>query len=432
MSQQAPPENPEISRQVVPPSGFARIRIGEAKKAITGVGTFLPVNSLVWAVMYAVFTVLITILVAALVLLPILFFGEDRPASAKGYLDAITWGWLALNGVPPKLGSATITLIPWGLAAIPWALMFRASKSYAARNPLTVRWHVIGGSVMLIIYVSSVVAAAHFTTSLSVSFAELWALVVSIAIGATAITIGILSGAHAHLSQRIPLLVLFVARRGAGAALAFLGVASIALAIRMLVNFGSAKDLFMGLDPGWSGILGLGALTLGYLPVMIVWSASYMLGAGFSIGPDVNVSPFISVTAPTQLPPFPPLIAIPETAGALVWLLPVVVVAIGLLWGVGISRSLKKESVLIRMVLGFAIALVGAVIMYFVSLLSLGNLGDVRLVGLGPDPLLVASLFWILLSVGITPAAVLPEKAFTRNRESKISSVPQPEEVGSQ
>ena len=157
-----------------------------------------------------------------------------------------------------------------------------------------------------------------------------------------------------------------------------------------------------------------------------MWSAAYIVGAGFSIGPDVTVSPFIPVTAPTQLPPFPPLVAIPETAGALVWLLPLVVIVIGVLWGVGISKSLGKESALIRLVIGFAVAFVGAVIFSGLALISLGNLGDVRLVSLGPDPLLSASLFWILLAVGITPTAVLPAKTFVRNRQAKIAIVPEP------
>ena len=378
-----------------------------------------------WSILYVGSIILVTVLIAALVLLPILVFGGERPASVKGYLDAITWGWLALNGVPPKLGSATITLVPWGLAVIPWALLFRAGRSFSRRNVHGVRWQVVAGAIMVVMYVVSVVAAAHLTTSINVSFGTGWALIVSVVLGVSAVSIGILRGADVHLELRIPALLLFVARRGAASVLALLGLAAILLALRLLVNFGSAMDLFVGLNPGWSGILGIIALTLGYLPVLVVWSAAYVVGAGFSIGPDVMVSPFIPVTAPTQLPPFPPLVAIPETAGALAWLLPVLIVAIGVIWGVGISKSLAKESALIRMVIGFAIALVGAVIFAGLALLSLGDLGDVRLVALGPDPVLSASLFWILLAVGITPTAVLPAKTFTRDRRSTIAIVPE-------
>jgi len=403
----------------------SRLQLSDARTRMSGFADSAAVSSIVWPILYALSVILVTIAVTALILLPTLVFGGDRPASVKGYLDAITWGWLALNGVPPKLGLATITLIPWGLALIPWALLFRAGRTFSLRNTHGARWHAIGGATIVVIYVGAIVAAAHFTTSINVSFSDWWALIVSATMGVSAVSIGILRGAHTHLGTRIPTLAVFVARRGLGVVLALLGLAAILLALRLLVNFGSAADLFVRLNPGWSGILAILALTLGYLPVLVVWSAAYVVGAGFSIGPDVMVSPFIPVTAPTQLPPFPPLVAIPETAGALVWLLPMLVIVIGVLWGVGISKSLRKESALIRLVIGFAIAFVGAVIFFGLASLSLGNLGDVRLVGLGPDPVLSASLLWILLAVGIIPTSILPAKTFTRGRRSKIAVVPE-------
>lgn len=426
VSQQAPPETGTPAQEAEESAPRSLRELGKARDRIMGFTGSPAVSSITWSIIFCFSVILVTVALVSIILLPTLLFGGDRPASVKGYLDAITWGWLALNGVPPKLGSATITLIPWGLAIIPWVLLCRAGRSFSLRTIHGVRWRVIGGVIMVVIYVGAIVAAAHFTTSINVSFGDWWALIVSVAMGVSAVTVGILSGADTQLGSRIPALAVFVLRRGVGAVVALMGVAAILLALRLLVNFGSAMDLFMGLNPGWSGILAMLALTIGYLPVLVVWSAAYIVGAGFSIGPDVTVSPFIPVTAPTQLPPFPPLVAIPETAGALVWLLPLVVIVIGVLWGVGISKSLGKESALIRLVIGFAVAFVGAVIFYGLALISLGNLGDVRLVSLGPDPLLSASLFWILLAVGITPTAVLPAKTFVRNRQAKIAIVPEP------
>jgi len=395
-----------------------------ARKRVSGITESGALNALTWAILYILRVIAVTLCVVAVVLLPILIFGGERPTSIKGYVDSITWGWLTLNGVPPKLGSATITLIPWGLAVIPWALLFRAGRSFSLRTNHANRWRVIGAVIMVMTYVASITAAAHLTTSINVSFSSSWALIVSVLMGVSAISIGVLRGGSVHFAAPIPPLALFVARRGAGVILTLMGVAAILLSVRLLTNYSSVVDLFTGLNPGWSGILGLLALTLGYLPVLIVWSAAYIVGAGFSIGPDVMVSPFIPVTAPTQLPPFPPLVAIPETAGAVAWALPVLVVVIGILCGVGISKSLCKENALIRMLMGFAIAFVAATIFYFLAVLSLGNLGDVRLVALGPDPLLSASLLWILLAVGITPTAVLPARAFTRSQRPRISIVP--------
>ena len=424
VTQPAPPETPMPVDQINGNPAPSRLNLDMARMRLTEVTSSAAVTSITWAIFYVLSVILVTVFITAIVLLPSLLFGGDRPVSVKWYLDAITWGWLVMNGVPPKLGSATITLIPWGLAVIPWALLFRAGRSFSARTAHGVRWYMLGGSIMVVIYVVAISAAARFTTSINVSFSDSWALIVSVSMGVSAILIGIIRGAPIYFGARIPPLVLFVVRRGAGVVLALLGLAAILLALRLLINFNSAMDLFVGLSPGWSGILGIIALSLGYLPVLVVWSAAYIVGAGFSIGPDVMVSPFIPVTAPTQLPPFPPLVAIPETAGALAWTLPALVIVIGVLWGAGISRGLRKESALIRMLVGFAIAFVGSAIFYCLALLSLGNLGDVRLVALGPDPLLSASLLWILLASGITPTAVLPTKMFTRVRRPSISIVP--------
>lgn len=426
MSQQAPPETGTPAQKVDECAPRSRPGLVKARDRMMGLTSQPAVSSITWSIMFCFSVILLTVALASLILLPTLVFGGDRPASVMGYLDAITWGWLATNGVPPKLGSATITLIPWGLAVIPWALLFRASRSFSLRTTQGARWRVVGGIVMVLFYVGAIAAAAHFTTSISVSFSGWWALGVSVAMGVSAVTAGILSGADTQLGSKIPPLMVFVLRKGVGAVAALVGVAAILLALRLLVNFAAAMDLFTGLNPGWSGILAMLALTLGYIPLLVVWSAAYIVGAGFSIGPDVMVSPFIPVTAPTQLPPFPPLVAIPETAGALVWLLPLLVIVIGILWGIGISRSLDKESTLIRLIIGVAVALVAAIIFFGLALISLGNLGDVRLVSLGPDPLLASSLFWILLTIGITPTAVLPAKTFVRNRQVKIAVVPEP------
>ena len=431
MSQQAPPETVNPADEASGPSSRSRHGLGAARDRLKGFSDSAALVSIVWSIISIFSVILVTVALVCVILMPTLLFTGERPAGLTGYLDAVTWGWLLINGVPPKLGSATITLIPWGLAIIPWALLFRAGRSVSLRIAHGVLWRVIGGAIMVLIYVGAIVTSAHFTTSVNVSFGVGWALIVSVAMGVSAVTAGISRGAGVQLGTTIPTLAVFVLRWGFSAVAALMGIAAITLALRLLVNFGGAMDLFMGLNPGWSGILALLALTIGYLPVLLVWSAAYVVGAGFSIGPDVMVSPFIPVTAPTQLPPFPPLVAIPETAGALVWLLPALVLVIGVLWGIGISKSLSKESAMIRMVIGFAVAFVAAVIFYGLALLSFGNLGDVRLVSLGPDPLLSASLLWILLSVGIAATSGLPAKTFMRNRQAKIVIVPDtdPEEV---
>ena len=315
MSKQLLPDTQAAGEPTEHPGQRRWSNLDGARKRASGITESGALNALTWAILYILRVIAVTLCVVAVVLLPILIFGGERPTSIKGYVDSITWGWLTLNGVPPKLGSATITLIPWGLAVIPWALLFRAGRSFSLRTNHANRWRVIGAVIMVMTYVASITAAAHLTTSINVSFSSSWALIVSVLMGVSAISIGVLRGGSVHFAAPIPPLALFVARRGAGVILTLMGVAAILLSVRLLTNYSSVVDIFNGLNPGWSGILGLLALTLGYLPVLIVWSAAYIVGAGFSIGPDVMVSPFIPVTAPNSASSVPPTCCDPGNSG---------------------------------------------------------------------------------------------------------------------
>ena len=84
---------------------------------------------------------------------------------------------------------------------------------------------------------------------------------------------------------------------------------------------------------------------------MVAWAAAYLVGAGVVIGPAVVVSPFIPVTAPTALPPFPLLAALPQTASPLAWALPLAGILAGVLVGLSIARRARAESRLHRLAL---------------------------------------------------------------------------------
>ena len=71
------------------------------------------------------------------------------------------------------------------------------------------------------------------------------------------------------------------------------------------VEYGDATNMLQ--IPLWP-FFGLLALGIAYTPVMAIWGASYAMGAGVVIGPAITVSPFIAVTAPATLPPFPLLV----------------------------------------------------------------------------------------------------------------------------
>jgi hypothetical protein len=182
----------------------------------------------------------------------------------------------------------------------------------------------------------------------------------------------------------------------------------VAGAAALLVRVDDAITMSQALHAGVWGGLGLLLLGLAYVPVAIVWATSYVIGAGFVIGPAVTVSPFIPVTAPTQLPPFPLLAAVPQTATPIAWALPALGVVAGVVVGVVIARSCRQESRLARLVLAVASAAVSGLLLMVVSYLGDGALGDVRLTQLGPSPSTVGVLAFVLVLLGAVPSAVAP------------------------
>jgi len=133
VSQQAPPAVPVPVDHVDEKPLGSRLNVSRAWTRISGVTGSAVAGSITWPIIYVGSVILVLVLVAALVLLPILVFGGERPASVKGYLDAITRGWLALNGVPPKLGFGDHHLDPLGPGRYPVDITFS-------------RWEVVGGA----------------------------------------------------------------------------------------------------------------------------------------------------------------------------------------------------------------------------------------------------------------------------------------------
>ncbi len=371
--------------------------------------------------LFAVRSAIILLALTVIVVTPVVLADSGVVFSAQAIGESGVWAFLLVNGVPPRLGAATFTLIPWGLVVLPWWINYVAARSLTTRYRNRRGETIASIATLIVVYVGIVVIAAIFVESINVSFSIVSSiLIVSVVITTAALTAMI--KIHPH-SIPLPTLIVFMLRRAGAALFALFGVGAFIVALLFLVNFAEVLMLFNQLNPGFSGFLALTLLSIGYLPVLTVWAISYLVGAGFAIGPDVIVSPFIPVTAPTQLPPFPLLAVLPEQSGAIAWLLPLLVVIIGVIWGIGISLRLAGESVLIRLVIAVGVSGLAALFVMALAALSLGDLGDVRLVDLGPTPTLVGSLTCLLLVIGMTPTAMVPARVFNRKRRPNISVV---------
>ena len=208
-------------------------------------------------------------------------------------------------------------------------------------------------------------------------------------------------------SRRTPMVVRVMVRASLIGFVSLVGLSTFVLAVAAATSFTEITALMTSLEPTAMDVVVLAFLTLGYLPTMIAWALSYAVGAGVALGPDVLLSPFISTVPPTLLPTFPPLAALPQTAGPVSWALPALAVLAGALIGLAISRWAAREGPLIRVALALLSVGLAALWVYAFLWLGTGSLGDGRLEQLGPDAGLGALLAGVGMVIGALPTSVL-------------------------
>jgi hypothetical protein len=334
------------------------------------------------------------------------------PGTLAEALEVGTRLWLLSNGVSASLAGTAITVVPWGATAL---IAFMLSR-FAALASRQVRIDQTAGPaaitvVLLAAYLVPVVAVAVWRGE-PWHAPEHWAAVIAVLAGAAAVGSsravgGALTDGWPNWARALPRalvcaqLTLFVA----GAAV---------LSTGLIVHLDRVSDLHAGLDPGIGGGIALLLAQLSVAPNAVVWAAAYALGAGFLLGSGSVVAP--AGTELGMLPGVPLLGALPSAG-------PGATVELGWL-GAGVLAGAVAAWVAVRarpairvdgasLVGGLAGVLSGLV---FVGLAwaASGDLGTVRLAGLGPRllPLLVMAVTTLGLAGLITGlvAGLLPRR----------------------
>jgi hypothetical protein len=191
------------------------------------------------------------------------------------------------------------------------------------------------------------------------------------------------------------------------ALLSLIAVACLVLVVAIIGSFDEMTALLVELNTGVSGLLLLAALTLGYLPVAVMWSLAYLLGPGVTVSVGTVVSPYAE-TATAALPGFPLLAALPDQPPSGAVALPLLAVAAGAVAGAFLRR---RGHVGLRGCLvsaGAAIA-TGAALAAMEWLAS-GSLGTTTLQGLGAAALPVALAGAALVGLGAIAVTAWPAR----------------------
>ncbi|WIE64578.1 DUF6350 family protein [Curtobacterium sp. MCLR17_036] len=194
----------------------------------------------------------------------------------------------------------------------------------------------------------------------------------------------------------------FGLRAGTAATAVVVAVAGLVVGLLLFTSFAEVITLY---EQSHAGVVGGVAITVGqlaFLPDLVGWATSWLVGPGFAIGTGSSVSPIATTLGPIPgLPVFGALPTSGHTFG-LVWVLVPVVAgfAVGGAMRPRLVRALgAADSALHRALGGVVTGLVAGVATGLVAWLSSGSLGPGRLAGVGPHALTVGA--FAALEVGV-------------------------------
>lgn len=303
--------------------------------------------------------------------------------------------WLLAHGAGAQIGGTRWTLIPLGVTVV-FAVCISQIAGFTARQARAGRLLRADADqldraaqaqiVRRVVWMVSVVYVGTVTV-VALAVGEpgqaVRGFVVSAAIAVVSTTWGACRGLSFRPTESWPVWLQAVPRAVAGS----LSVVLVGACVAVIITLGQHTDQVttIGASVGAVGLAGvvLVLLQLAYWPNLLVWAASWILGAGFGLGAGSLVSPRDSHLG--LLPAIPVFGALPaEGPGSralLAWL------AVGVVAGVvGASivvrhrRGRFDETCLVG---GLSGALSGLVLVG-VAAISRGDLGTGRLVGLGP------------------------------------------------
>jgi hypothetical protein len=195
-------------------------------------------------------------------------------------------------------------------------------------------------------------------------------------------------------------------RGGAMAAAGVVAVASILVAGSLVVSYAHIIGLYESVH---TGVLGGVALTLGqlaFLPNLVFWGVSWLVGPGFAIGTASAVSPLGTNLGP--LPAVPVLGALPSGDLGFGFLGLLVPVLAGFLAAVVIrSRmpSVDTRGAFGQVGLGVGIGVTAGILLGLLAWFSAGAAGPGRLAEVGPNAWLVGA--FAALEIGLAAVAGL-------------------------
>jgi len=197
-----------------------------------------------------------------------------------------------------------------------------------------------------------------------------------------------------------------------------LGLGGLLLSISLCLNFSTAKNLTIVIQPGILGGLLLLILQLLYLPNIIFTCLSYGLGSGFSLGSATDITPFIFNLR--EIPAIPVLAALPN--GEYPWLIVLTLIVAIYAW-VNINlinkQKIDEKSKQQKTIRFFLISTFIPAIFAFISS---GSLLSANMSPVGVNPFRIGAIFALQVLIVFILMKYLPKLFKKKQGESRLAT----------
>lgn len=345
--------------------------------------------------------------------------------------------WLLIHGVPLDLSAVfgasagTMTLVPLGLSILPLLFCYRSGRRLArASYEGEFLIPVLSGSVTYALICSAVYGWASPSPKplqvLNAALVPLGIVVVGLMWGGYREARSLSRMVGVDTAEQISQMSQYsrwagsyawaVVRAAVVAAVAFVGLGALLLALGILGGWSQVVATYQELHAGPVGDTAVTLLQLGFLPNLVIYAMAWSTGAGFAFGGGTSIG--LTSSNAGSLPMLPILGGVPESlgsAGLLGLLVPAAAGAIAGWWflregedhldeWVALKVPFRPLSALLSsLALGVLTGLLTSLAALWLGWISYGSLGVGRFTEVGAEPLSFAghTALWVGLGVAL-------------------------------
>ena len=195
--------------------------------------------------------------------------------------------------------------------------------------------------------------------------------------------------------------------------LILIGVSGLIFTLSLLINFSTAKNLLIVIQPGVLGGLLLVLLQILYLPNIFFITFSYLIGSGFSFGRDTYISPFIFDLS--EIPAIPILAALPKKEFPVVSLFSISIVIVGIIVFNKINKVNLDRKSIIQLRMRFIVSSV--IFIGLLAWITSGELLSENMAPIGVNPIIISSVIAANLLLALVIVQLIAR--ISNNKKSK-------------